>query len=92
MRYFQVVVNKKTVFCLMLSNFLYNSRGGDGGNKANAVDLIVGRVVSASAEFTRRQSPKLASSCEKNSHVIFSLPFPLIICFTYMKLPEYRFP
>jgi hypothetical protein len=24
MRYFQAVVNKKSVFCLMLSNFLYN--------------------------------------------------------------------
>ena len=38
-------VKKKPTFCLILSNFLYNSRGGDGGNKANAVDLIVGRVV-----------------------------------------------
>ena len=32
-----------------------------GGNKANAVDLIVGRVVSASAEFTRRQLQSLLS-------------------------------
>ena len=55
MRYFQVGVNKKPIICLISSNFLYNSRGGDGGNKANAVDLGVGRVVSASAEFTRQQ-------------------------------------
>ena len=45
MRYFQVVVKKKPPICLILSNFLYNPRAGMGGNKANAVDLIVGRVV-----------------------------------------------